>query len=238
MTALTRTATYRARPDLGDQLADRLLHSAALIEDASGCELWLVHRDGADPDTVRVTEMWASQENCEAAFEVDGVAASVDEVLELLDGAPEVSDGTPLGGARMLRGVTGAKVFRILDAPDLSQDTELLGAYDLDSVGEARYVREYLGARAIGLTHYRLRSGRRQGWAHRHGISEEIYVALSGNGRLKVDDELLDLDPLDAVWIAPGSVRELEAGPDGLEILAIGSHFPGDGEMVADWWPG
>lgn len=26
------------------------------------------------------------------------------------------------------------------------------------------------------------------------------------------------------------------AGPDGLEVLAFGSHSPGDGEMVADWW--
>lgn len=116
--------------------------------------------------------------------------------------------------------------------PDLSQDTELLGRYELDQVGEARYVREQLGAVQTGLTHYRLRPGRRQGWAHRHRAVEEIYVALSGSGRIRVDDALLELGPLDAVRVAPGSQRELEAGPDGLEVLAFGSHVPGDGEMV------
>lgn len=82
------------------------------------------------------------------------------------------------------------------------------------------------------MTHYRLRPGRRQGWAHRHRAAEEIYVALSGSGRIRVDDALLELGPLDAVRVAPGSQRELEAGPDGLEVLAFGSHVPGDGEMV------
>ena len=90
--------------------------------------------------------------------------------------------------------------------------------------------------RARGLTHYQLRSGRRQGWAHRHMVAEEIYVAVSGSGRIKVDDELFELRPRDAVRVAPASARELEAGADGLEVLAFGSHSPGDGEMVADWW--
>ena len=80
-----------------------------------------------------------------------------------------------------------------------------------------------------GLTHYQLRSGRRQRWAHR-------YVAVSGSGRIKVDDELFELWPREAVRVAPASARELEAGPDGLEVLAFGSHSPGDGEMVADRW--
>jgi mannose-6-phosphate isomerase-like protein (cupin superfamily) len=95
---------------------------------------------------------------------------------------------------------------------------------------------EHLDAVQTGLTHYRLRSGRRQGWAHRHGVAEEIYVALSGSGRIKVDEELFELRSLDAIRVAPASARELEAGPNGLEVLAFGSHSPGDGELVADWW--
>jgi hypothetical protein len=38
------------------------------------------------------------------------------------------------------------------------------------------------------------------------------------------------------VRVAPASTRELEAGDEGLEVLAFGTHVPGDGEMVADWW--
>jgi hypothetical protein len=32
------------------------------------------------------------------------------------------------------------------------------------------------------------------------------------------------------------SARELEAGPNGLEVLTFGSRSPGDGELVTDWW--
>ncbi len=120
----------------------------------------------------------------------------------------------------------------ILDAPDLSKDADLLGAYDLDEVAEARYVRPQLGAVQCGLMHYRLRPGGRQGFAHRHRIAQEIYVTLTGGGHIMVDGEPFDLTPLVAVRVAPASARELHAGPDGLEVLAFGSHSPGDGEMV------
>ena len=236
MTPMTRTATFRARDGRGAQLAERLLHAASLMAAVPGCELWLVQRDLDDADMIRVTEMWASRQHCDAALNLPGVDKNAAQVMGLLDRPPEVADGEPLGGARMLRGSTGATAFSILDAPDLSKDTQLLERYDLDDVGEARYIREHLDAVQTGLTHYRLRSGRRQGWAHRHGVAEEIYVALSGSGRIKVDEELFELRPLDAIRVAPASARELEAGPKGLEVLAFGSHSPGDGEMVADWW--
>jgi uncharacterized cupin superfamily protein len=85
----------------------------------------------------------------------------------------------------------------------------------------------------IGLTHYRLLPNRRQGWAHRHSVAEEIYVTLTGSGRIIVDAESIELRPLVAVRVAPASTRALKAGPDGLEVLAFGSHSPGNGEMVA-----
>jgi hypothetical protein len=128
------------------------------------CELWLVQRDLDDPDVIRVTEMWARREHCGAALNLPGVEKNAAQVMGLLDGPPEVAD------------------------------TQLLERYDLDDVGEARYIREHLG------------------------------------------DELFELRPLDAVRVAPASARGPEAGPDGLEVLAFGSHSPGDGEMVADWW--
>ena len=43
---------------------------------------------------------------------------------------------------------------------------------------------------------------------------------------------------LDAIRVAPGSTRAFEAGPDGLEVLATGTHHPGDVEMAPGFWPG
>jgi mannose-6-phosphate isomerase-like protein (cupin superfamily) len=65
-----------------------------------------------------------------------------------------------------------------------------------------------------------------------------MYVVLSGSGRVKVSDEILDLRPHDVVRVAPAAVREFEAGPDGMELLATGTHVDGDGELLHGWWEG
>jgi hypothetical protein len=53
---------------------------------------------------------------------------------------------------------------------------------------------------------------------------------------VKLDDELVELVPLDAVRVSPGVARAFEAGPDGLEVLIFGPHVAADGDMVRDFW--
>ena len=115
---------------------------------------------------------------------------------------------------------------------------DLAAKYGMGELGEARYLREDVGAEAIGLTYYRMNPGRRTGFGHRHREAEEMYVVLSGSGRVKVSDEILDLRPHDVVRVAPAAVREFEAGPDGMELLATGTHVDGDGELLHGWWEG
>jgi uncharacterized cupin superfamily protein len=101
---------------------------------------------------------------------------------------------------------------------------------------EARAAREALGAERTGVTLFRLRPGKRSPFTHRHAEAEEVYVVLGGSGRVKLDGELSDVGPLDAIRVAPATARAFEAGPDGLEFLAFGPHHPGDGEPVEDPW--
>jgi quercetin dioxygenase-like cupin family protein len=101
---------------------------------------------------------------------------------------------------------------------------------------EARVARAALDAEATGVTHFRLKPGRRSPFAHRHAEAEEVYVVLGGSGRVKLDDQLFDVRRLDAIRVAPSVVRAFEAGPDGLELLAFGPHRAADGEQVADPW--
>jgi mannose-6-phosphate isomerase-like protein (cupin superfamily) len=116
-------------------------------------------------------------------------------------------------------------------------DVEDLNArYGMQEVGEARYLREDVGAESIGATLYRLRPGKRIGFGHRHKQVEELYVVLSGTGRTKIDDDIVELRSLDAVRVAPQAVREFEAGPEGMELLATGGHIADDGEMIQGWW--
>jgi uncharacterized cupin superfamily protein len=119
---------------------------------------------------------------------------------------------------------------------NFEQVEDMNARYGMQEVGEARYLREDVGAETIGATLYRMRPGKRTGFGHRHERVEELYVVLAGGGRIKVDDEIVELRRLDAVRLAPGAVRELEAGPEGLELLATGGHLPGDGEMIQGWW--
>ena len=61
-------------------------------------------------------------------------------------------------------------------------------------------------------------------------------MVLSGSGKLKLDDEILEVETMDAIRMAPDVARALEAGPEGLEILAFGPRHAGDAEMVQDFW--
>ena len=83
--------------------------------------------------------------------------------------------------------------------------------------------------------------GYRFPYGHTHRQQEEVYVVLRGSGRMKLDDEIVELREWDAVRVAPGTWRGYEAGPDGLEILVIGAPNLGDApredvEGKRDWW--
>jgi mannose-6-phosphate isomerase-like protein (cupin superfamily) len=109
---------------------------------------------------------------------------------------------------------------------------------DFGSHWEARVARGPLDAKQTGVTHFRLRPGRRSPFAHRHARAEEVYVILAGSGQIKLDDAFLEVGPLDAVRVAPAVVRAFEAGPAGLEFIAVGAHHGSDGELVDDPWIG
>jgi mannose-6-phosphate isomerase-like protein (cupin superfamily) len=105
------------------------------------------------------------------------------------------------------------------------------GAYQ-----ESRFATNDLKGEQTGVTHHRFKPGKRQKIAHRHDQAEEIYVVLAGAGRIKLDDEIFEIEPLDAIRVSPGAIRSFEAGPQGLDVIAVGARHDGDGEVFEDWW--
>jgi mannose-6-phosphate isomerase-like protein (cupin superfamily) len=101
---------------------------------------------------------------------------------------------------------------------------------------EARVARVDHEAEQTGVTHFRLRPGKRSPVAHRHAHAEDVYVILAGTGRVKLDDEIAEVRMPDAIRIGPAVVRAFEAGPDGLEFLVFGPHHEADGEKVDEAW--
>ncbi len=103
---------------------------------------------------------------------------------------------------------------------------------------ESRFARNALETERVGISYQRLAPDVRMPFAHHHNSQEEIYVILGGSGRAKLDDEIVELKPLDALRVAPEVTRGFEAGPEGLELLAFGSGDGGlqDAEVAAGWW--
>jgi mannose-6-phosphate isomerase-like protein (cupin superfamily) len=103
---------------------------------------------------------------------------------------------------------------------------------------ESRFARVPLELENSGLSYFRVAADFRPPFGHTHSEQEEIYVVLSGSARLKLDDEVVQLNQWDAVRIPPGIMRALEGGPEGAEILAFGapSNENRDVEMVQNWW--
>jgi mannose-6-phosphate isomerase-like protein (cupin superfamily) len=101
---------------------------------------------------------------------------------------------------------------------------------------EARFPREPLGLGTSALAHIRVKPGARQPFAHKHKEAEEVHVVLSGSGRLKLDDEIVDVGPRDVIRVGPSVTRAFEAGPDGLEWVVFSERREDDAEIVQGFW--
>jgi mannose-6-phosphate isomerase-like protein (cupin superfamily) len=104
---------------------------------------------------------------------------------------------------------------------------------------EARFARSHIDSAHLGPSYFRYGPGVRAPFGHSHREQEEVYVVTSGSGRAKLGDEIVDLEQWDVIRVAPATVRAFEAGPDGMELVAVGSDRPegGDGVPVQGFWP-
>ncbi|HUB74742.1 MAG TPA: cupin domain-containing protein [Solirubrobacteraceae bacterium] len=119
---------------------------------------------------------------------------------------------------------------------NLSETADSAPRFGLEEMGEAHFAREELGASATGLAYHVLRPGKRQPFGHRHHRAEEVYVVLAGAGRMRLEDEVVEVGALDAIRVSPEVARAFEAGPEGLSLLVFGPHFEKDGEMLQGFW--
>jgi mannose-6-phosphate isomerase-like protein (cupin superfamily) len=108
--------------------------------------------------------------------------------------------------------------------------------FGMQDVQEARFAKKDLEAEDTGVSHYRLKPNQRTPFGHKHENAEEVYVVIDGSGRLKLDDEIVEVEKLDAIRVSPEVIRCFEAGPEGIEVLAVGARHDGDGEVIPGWW--
>ena len=109
--------------------------------------------------------------------------------------------------------------------------------FDMPPEMEARFARNAIDGRTLGLSHVKLAPNFRIPFGHKHAGQEEVYVVVRGSARIKVDDEIVELGEWDAIRFDMDTMRQVEAGSDGVEYLAFGAGTdPRDAEMAPGWW--
>jgi mannose-6-phosphate isomerase-like protein (cupin superfamily) len=105
---------------------------------------------------------------------------------------------------------------------------------------ESRFARVPLGLEQSGLSYFRIAPDFRVPFGHTHGEQEEVYVVVGGSARVRIEEEVVELGPWDAVRIPAGAAHGMEGGPEGAEILAFGAPNTEnkDVEMLQGWWEG
>ncbi|MEA2425521.1 MAG: hypothetical protein QOH13_1931 [Thermoleophilaceae bacterium] len=121
---------------------------------------------------------------------------------------------------------------------NLKQVEDMAPKFGLSPGLESRFAREALDCEKSGMSYYKVAPNFRTPFGHKHEQQEELYVVISGSARIKIEDEEIELNTLDAIRVAPEMTRAIEAGPDGAEILAFGAPKTAtqDAEMLQGWW--
>lgn len=103
---------------------------------------------------------------------------------------------------------------------------------------EVRMAKDPLECTGCGVSYMRLGPGYRPPYGHSHKTQEEIYILVNGSARMKLGDTVEDMKPFTAVRVSPETLRGYEAGPEGAELIVIGTPKTGggDADTVAGWW--
>jgi hypothetical protein len=126
---------------------------------------------------------------------------------------------------------------------NLREIDDMAPEFGLGEILEAHFATNPLECERVGLSYQRIAPNQRVPFGHRHAEQEEVYVLVAGSGRMKLDDDLVELRQWDAVRMAPETMRAFESGPEGADILAFGgpregAGAPNDAEMEPGWWGG
>lgn len=112
-------------------------------------------------------------------------------------------------------------------APNFGMPTEM----------QARFARTPIKGETLGLSLFTLEPNFRIPFGHKHETQEEVYVIVRGSGRIKVEDDVVEVGQWDAIRFDKDTMRDVEAGPEGIEYVAFGAGEDArEVEMVQNWW--
>jgi mannose-6-phosphate isomerase-like protein (cupin superfamily) len=103
---------------------------------------------------------------------------------------------------------------------------------------EIRFLRNDLGCEDCGVSYARLAPNWRMPHGHKHKRQEEIYLLISGSARMKLGEDIVELEPWTAVRVPSDTMRAIESGSNGAEFVIVGAPNTGPGDAIneTDWW--
>jgi mannose-6-phosphate isomerase-like protein (cupin superfamily) len=121
---------------------------------------------------------------------------------------------------------------------NLKQVEDMAPQFGIADAAQTRPARVALELEKVGLSHFALTPNFRLPFGHKHVDQEEVYLLVTGTARIKIGDDIVDLQPWDAVRVPGPVMRNLEAGPEGAEIIAFGQSAVGEDQSTVEpgWW--
>ena len=154
-------------------------------------------------------------------------------LLSMNAGGDEDSRNSRFGRVATVPWFPGCPSIRISRFVGMASNYKIKNFEDIEPSGgdgvDGRFSRKFLDSAQLGVSRWRYEPGKQTG-GHRHEIQEEVYTVISGSGRVKLDEEIIEIKQWDVIRVAPRVARGFEAGPDGLEIIAAGGSKPDGGE--------
>ena len=154
---VTRYGKLTAKAGKGAELGEMLVEAASLNAQGEGCLQYEVNVAAEDPDTIWVTEKWASKEAIDASLEGEETRALITRARPLIEDM-EMVELKPLGGigAGPAEPEPGYTLKGIDEIPDRAPD------FGMDDIHEARFGTKAMGLTQTGFSHFNLKPGIRQ----------------------------------------------------------------------------
>jgi mannose-6-phosphate isomerase-like protein (cupin superfamily) len=105
---------------------------------------------------------------------------------------------------------------------------------------EMRVLRDVLGCEHVGVSWLRLGPSWRSTVGHRHPAGEEVYVLVEGRARMKIDEEIVEMEAPSAVRVGGEQLRAIRPVQDeGAVFVVVGYPIddPDATEIIRDFWP-
>lgn len=87
-----------AQPGQRDALVALLLEASRQVEDAPGCQIYLIATSSTEADAIWITEVWRDKAGHDASLSLPGVQAIIARARPLIAGFGERFESVPLGG--------------------------------------------------------------------------------------------------------------------------------------------